>query len=308
MNGSENGYAGALFFALISLGALFKLDDVIGLIVGAASALFSAISLRRAMTKAAQAAEEDHQRMEIQLQQLRSKIMETSAVSIEAMNAIIETAHLLQDNLQVIRVRLAELDNLTPLAKYAEEINASMTGLAELREQLAELNNLTLLAKHAEEINTAVASLEENSVALNAELEKIIIALQTQEQSVTPELVDELKQLNETDKSSDTNLQTVLKLLQVIGQMLKNPSYAKDLDELKTSVEAVNKELSELVRINGGLSKNFTTTIDDLRIDVARLTERRETHNTPRLEEPQPVLSEHDLTMLKRIVAKINLK
>ena len=334
MNGSENGYAGAIFFALMSLGAIFKLDDVIGLVVGAAGAVFAAISLRRALVKAAQAAEEDHQRMEIQLQQLRSKIMETSAASVEAMTSVNEamssitkTAHLLQDNLQVIRVRLAELDNLTPLAKSAEEIqtqlvaldnlmplvksteeiHAQLAGLETVRAQLDELNNLTHLAKNAEAINASVASLEENSFALNAELEKIIVTLQAQEQA-SPEFLDELRKLNTVEKDNAENIQMVLKLLQVIGQMLKTPSYAKDFDALKTSINAAQKELSELVRINGELSKNFTTTIEDLRIDVARLTAHRETtRKTPQIEEP-PILNEHDITMLKKIVAKINIK
>lgn len=334
MNGSENGYAGAMFFALMSLGAIFKLDDVIGLVVGAAGAIFAAISLRRALVKAAQAAEEDHQRMEIQLQQLRSKIMETSAASVEAMSSvseamssITETAHLLQDNLQVIRVRLAELDNLTPLAKSAEEIHAQLValdnltplaksneeilaqlaGLETIRAQLDALNHLTPITKNAATINEAVASLEENSFALNAELEKIVAALQSHEQAPTV-LVDELRKLNDVERANAENIQTVLKLLQVIGQMLKTPSYAKDFDALKTSIDAAHRELSELVRINGGLSKNFSTTIDDLRIDVARLTAHRETtRKTPQIEEP-PILNEHDITMLKKIVAKINIK
>ncbi len=324
MNGSENGFAGAMFLALISLGAFLNLDDVIGLVAGAVGAFLAAISLRRALVKSAQAAEEDHQRMEIQLQQLRSKIMETSAASVEAMTSVTEamssitgTAQLLQENMQVIRVRLAELDNLTQLARSTADIQTQLVELGtlpqivksteDIQTQLTELNALTQLAKNAEDINTAVASLEENSSALNVELEKIVTALQTQEQAAAPALVDELKTLNATVKSNETNLQTVLKLLQVIGQMMKNPTYSKDLDALRTSLDTAQKELSELVRINGGLSKNFSTTIDDLRIDVARLTARRETFNAPLIEE-KPALSEQDLSLLKQIAAKINLK
>ena len=113
MNGSENCYAGALFFALISLGAILKVDDVFGWLIGAGCALLAAISLRRAMVKAAQAVEEDHQRMEIQFQQLRSKVIETSEANITAMNSVNDAAKLIQENMEVIRVRLAELDNLT---------------------------------------------------------------------------------------------------------------------------------------------------------------------------------------------------
>ncbi|MBR4904260.1 MAG: hypothetical protein IKZ53_06285 [Selenomonadaceae bacterium] len=63
MNGSENGYAGALFFALISLCGAWQIGDIEGLIFGGVGALFAAISLRMALNKSAQAAEEDHQRM-----------------------------------------------------------------------------------------------------------------------------------------------------------------------------------------------------------------------------------------------------
>lgn len=252
MNGSENGYAGALFFALISLGALLKIDDAGGLIVGAICALLAAVSLRRALVKTAQANEEDHQRIEIQLQQLRSKFGETSSTNVEAMNSVSDAAQLLQENMQVIRVRLAELDNLTQLAKSAEDIRLTIAGM------------------------------DENSAALNAELEKILLAVQSQAQDkpdAPPELesiavlADELKKLSAIEETNKASLQTVLKLLQLIGQMLKSPTYAKDLEKINSSME-------KLIVLNGG---------------------------DPKPEDPPP-LDEQDLTLLKKIAAKINLK
>lgn len=136
MNGSENGYAGALFFALMSFGALLKFDDLVGWSIGAGCAILAAISLRFALIKSAQAVEEDHQRMEIQFQQLRSKIIEVSAVSIEAMNSVNDAAKLVQENLQVIRVRLAELDNLTHLAEDSQELRSAAATLNSTLEQL----------------------------------------------------------------------------------------------------------------------------------------------------------------------------
>ena len=124
MNGSENGYAGALFFALMSLGAILKLDELVGWFVGAGCAVLSAICLRAALIKSAQAAEEDHQRIEIQFQQLRSKVSEMSAANVETMNSINDAAQLVQENLQVIRVRLAELDNLTQIAEDFQGLRA----------------------------------------------------------------------------------------------------------------------------------------------------------------------------------------
>ena len=250
MNGSENGYAGALFFALIGLGALLKIDDAAGLIVGAVCALLAAVSLRRALVKTAQANEEDHQRIEIQLQQLRSKFGETSSTNVEAMTSVSDAAQVLQENMQVIRVRLAELDNLTQLAKSAEDIRLTIAGM------------------------------DENSAALNAELENILLAVQTQEKPDAPPelesiavLADELKKLNAIEETNKASLQTVLKLLQLIGEMLKSPTYAKDL-------EKINSAMEKLIVLNGG---------------------------DPKPEDPPP-LDEQDLTLLKKIAAKINLK
>ena len=301
MNGSENGYAGALFFALVSLGAILKFDDVIGLFVGAAGALFAAVSLRRALVKSAQAAEEDHQRIEIQLQQLRRKVSETSSINVAAMGSVNDAAQLLQENLQVIRVRLSELDNLSELARNAEGIRSML------------------------------ASLEENSSALNATVEKFLSTVAAQEKSAdSTELVaqsfgalaDEVKLLNETSAANKHSLQTVLKLLQLVAQVLKNPAYAKSLDKIDSSVETISmrttvfdalknsaddaqKNLSELVRINTNLAKNFSATLDDLRFDVAKLSAKLEAINSA---DKHAALTDQDINLLKKIAAKINLK
>ena len=301
MNGSENGYAGALFFALLSLGAILKVDDVIGLFVGAAGAFFAAISLRRALVQSAQAAEEDHQRIEIQLQQLRRKVSETSSINAAAMSTMNDAAQILQENLQVIRVRLGELDNLTELTRDAEGIRS------------------------------ALASLEENSSALNATIEKFLSTVTAQEKSAdSTELVatsfnalaDEVKLLNETAAANKQALQTVLKLLQLVGQVVKNPAYAKSLDNIRSSVETLatrttaldalknsvddaQKNLSELVRINTSLAKNFSSSLDDLRFDVAKLSAKLEAINSSN---SNAALTDQDINLLKKIAAKINLK
>ncbi len=301
MNGSENGYAGALFFALVSLGAILKVDDVVGLFVGAASALFAAVSLRRALVQSAQAAEEDHQRIEIQLQQLRRKVSETSSLNAAAMTSVNDAAQLVQENLQVIRVRLGELDNLSDLSRNAEGIRSSL------------------------------ASLEENSAALTATVEKFLSSVAAQEKSAdSTELViqsfgalaEEVKLFNETSAANKHSLQTVLKLLQLVAQVVKNPAYAKNLDKIGSSVETIStrttaldalktsaddaqKNLAELVRINTSLAKNFSSTLDDLRFDVAKLSAKLEAINSA---DKHAALTDQDINLLKKIAAKINLK
>ncbi|MBR4642337.1 MAG: hypothetical protein IKO74_06385 [Selenomonadaceae bacterium] len=184
MNGSENGYAGALFFALMSLAALLKLEDIFGWAVGAGCAILSAICLRAALIKSAQAVEEDHQRIEIQFQQLRNKVGEVSSLNVEAMNSVNDAAQLAQENLQVIRVRLAELDNLTQIAEDSQKLRLTIDGLGE------------------------------NSSALEKNFEK----------------------LNTIEEANKENLQTILKLVQVVAQLVKNKSYTKDLEKINSSI------------------------------------------------------------------------
>ena len=209
MNGSENSYAGALFLALMSVGALFKLDDELGWAIGAACALAAAICLRRALIQSAQAAEEDLQRTEIQFQQLRTKVGETSSANFAAMTTFSDVAQVAQENLQVIRVRLAELDNLTQLTKNSEAIRLTIT------------------------------ELEKNSSAPQIELEKFFAA---QEKNLVA-ISEELKKLNAIEEANKTSLQTVLKLVQVIGQMLKNPVYAKDLEKIISTLETLKEKI-----------------------------------------------------------------
>lgn len=191
MNGSENGYAGALFLALISVGAFFKLDGEIGWAVGIACGLTAAICLRRALIQSAQAAEEDIQRTEIQFQQLRTKVGEISSANFAAMTSFSDAAQVIQENLPVIRLRLAELDNLTQLNKNSETINSTLV-----------------------------------------KLEKI---------SAT--IIEELKQLNALEEANKANLLTVLKLVQFIGQMLKNPAYAEDLQQIVSTLETLKEKI-----------------------------------------------------------------
>ncbi|MBR0260332.1 MAG: hypothetical protein IJQ85_00915 [Selenomonadaceae bacterium] len=238
MNNSENGYAGAIFFALLSLGAILKINDIFGLFIGAGCALLSAISLRLALIKSAQAVEENHQRMEVQFQQLRSKIIETSEATIGAMNSVNDAAKLAQENLQVIRVRLAELDNLTQLAESVGEIKTTLAGF------------------------------EENFFALNLTLEK------------------ECEKLRADDEPNKENLQTVVKLLQVLGQLGK---------KIDSSLDTLNEHAAVL----GDLKS-----IDELRIEVENLNKRLDNYENLPLD-ANLALSRQDLAVLKRIASKI---
>ena len=227
MNGSENFYAGAIFFVTVSLGAFLKLDGSTGWAVGVTCALVAAICLRRGLMKAAQAVEEDHQRVEVQFQQLRNKIAETSAPTVTAMNSLNDAAQLVQESSEAIR--------------------------------------------------STVAMLDENSSALNAELEKFFVAMQEHESFDAA--TEELRKISAIEETNRANLRTVLELLQIVGHGLQSHAYDTDLSKLLASVDGLNEKLSELVKLNATLAKDNA-----------------------------PALDEEDLDLLKRIAAKITAK
>ena len=303
MNGSENGYAGALFFALISLGAALKIEDMItGGAICAGGALLAAISLRRALNRTAQAAEENHQRMEIQFQQLRAKINETSTASIEAMNSLSEVTQLLRDNLKIIREQSATMEDLISLIKNAESVNSLVASLEEnSAAQNAALEKIfdalqSQEIKNAESINSLIGSLEENSAAQNAALEKISIALQSN--------TDDLKKLAAI---AQTTQNSYTKDLEKTNSALEKLGANETAADLKNSVEVANKNLAALVKINSNLSRSVTTTLDNLRFEVVKLSNRLESINGVPSDSQTPLTAE-DLDLLKKIVAKINLK
>lgn len=259
MTDSENAYAGALFFALVSLGALLQLNDIAGCLIGAGSALLAAISLRRALVKAAQDNEENHQRMEIQFQQLRSKIIETSEINITAMNSVNAAAQLVQDNMQVIRVLLADLAHLTQFAELIEEFQSTVASLDENSAAL----NLTL----EREFEKLRAIEETNKENLQNIMELLPLLNNTTENSAALNLTleREFERLHAIEDINKENLQNILKLLQV----LQNPIYTRDMEKINLSINQLTEQI-----------KNMQAEI-------------------------QPALNRQDLSMLKKIAAKI---
>lgn len=285
MNGYENFYAGAFFFALMTFGALLKLDATIGWTCGAVCAVAGAVCLRIALNKSAQAAEEDHQRMEIQFQQLRTKIIETSAATVEAMNSVNDAAQFVQENLPIIRVRLAELDSLSKLVETAEAIRS------------------------------AVEVLDENFSALNVELEKISVAIR--EQGNSSAVAEELKNLTAIADANKSSLQTVTKLLQLVGQMLKNQPYDKDLNSINATLDKLIKtgadnrkaDLQNIVKHLQLLEQTlknrpYAKDLSSISATLNKLVEVTADAAKPK----ESALTEQDLSLLKQIAAKIKIR
>lgn len=340
MNGSENGFAGALFFSLIALGAILKIDDVAGLAVAAVSAIAAATSVRRAIINAAEAAEDDHQRIEIQFQQLRQKINEGYTATAEAMNAVTETSNALQENLQGIRSRLAGLDNLTVLTETVSAVGAALKSIEDSNAS-TEINVRRLGEKFSDVAN----AVEKNSETVN-ELSKNLSAD-----------FEKLQKVGEENKSA---IQTEVKLLGVVGQLLKNPATVKNLETLQTSLDEVKDKLqvieeiknsfdaaqeksAELVRLVGEIAsqnntvveatanlenatldsadsfkavgkqivtgtENLTSMFDDVRKELSTLTKKLDAYNglTRATLEQYSNLTEQDVRILEKISERIN--
>ena len=328
MNGSANGFAGALFFSLVSIGVILAVGDIIGWGIGAVSAIFAAVSLRSAFIQAAESAEEDHQRLEIQFQQLRQKVGENSSSGSMAMlhQSISEISETIQDNLHGMRTRLAELDNLQIIAETNAAIGAALKNIED---------NTKLTEKSLQEVSKKIAE-------TSGEIQKV-------SKNLTKNL-ETLCTLGENNKSA---LQTGIKLMQVFGQILKNPAFAKDLEKISESTEKiiektdllgdVNKNLSDskeevsaLVKILEEISEknlnlenstveaakkfsevgekiistneSLTEMLDGMRKEVSALTKKIEAYNglTKATLDQYSNLTEQDIRVLEKIAEKVN--
>ena len=302
MNGSENGYAGAIFFALMSFGALLKLDDTTGWIIGAVCALLAAISLRRALIKSAQAAEEDHQRIEIQFQQLRNKITEPTASTATAMDSVTAAAQLVQENMQILAVRLDELNKLTGLVENLATISSAIHALA----------------RSSEAVSTNIVALDENSSALNAEIEKFFIALQEQDNSIAINAA--LEKIVAVMFNLDANLVKLIKLNngtaseKILASMnnldanlskLVKFNNEQALEKILASMNNLDANLAALVKLNNSTAlEKILLSIDNLDANLAEFVKLNE--RSPDIK--SATLDERDISLLKKIVAKISLK
>ena len=226
---NENSTAGAVFFALVSIGALVKGDEVVGIGLGALFAVISAFFVKKSIMQAAMEQEENHQRLEIQFQQLRHKLGDGGSSNDDTIRAITNGSDRLEEELQVIRDKLDRLDGLLQIAESSEEIKTSLNSLAESNQALQEV-----LKKSAD-----------NSEA-GTKLQKIMVEKMSNFEDKFNTVEGNFKKLNELTEAGQTSIQTGMKLLQVIGQMLKAPAFAKDLTQLSKSMETLNEKMNGL--------------------------------------------------------------
>ena len=251
---NENSTAGAVFFALVSIGALIKGDELVGIGVGVLCAIISAFFVKKSIMQAAIAQEENHQRLEIQFQQLRHKLGDGDNSDEDMIRAIGNSSDRLEEELQVIRDKLDRLDPLMEIAESNAEIKIAIKNLVESSQSTQEV--LKKLAENSE---------------VETKLLKVTIEKMSDFEEKFNTLEENSKKLNELTESSQTTVQTGLKLMQVIGQMLKAPPFAKDLTQLSKTMDTLNEKMDKLDNLDSLEKLNM---LEDIKISMNETTEK----------------------------------
>ena len=245
MNGRENSTAGALLFALISIGALIKGDELIGIGVGSICAIISAILLKQSIMQSASEQEENHQRIEIQFQQLRSRISDGgNSNQNQSMLAITHTmadsTEAIQESLRRMNDRLEFLENLSQLPQLIEMNDSTKAAMVTMSD------SITANAKATQEL------LKKTSDNTEAQVKLIKVSVEKMSDLVEKitHIEDNSKKITELTESSQATVQTGLKLMQVIGQMLKSPPFAKDIAQLNTSMTTLAEKFAALDKMD----------------------------------------------------------
>ena len=140
------------------------------------------------------------------------------------------------------------------------------------------------------------------------------------------------------EETNKTALTTNVKLLQALGQILKNPSFAKEVEKISekiNSLDEMQKTLSEsgeaitaLVKISAEMSQNnsklenfgtvsekiissaenLTEMFGDVKKEISELTKKIEAYNglTKATLDQYSNLTEQDVRILEKIAEKVN--
>ena len=258
MNGRETSAAAALFFSLLSIGVLLKVDDL-PIAVGSAAvcALLAALMMKKTIMQAALEAEENHQRLEVQFQQLRSKISGEQIELLEKQNKLIEG----------MSNKLSGLENVGQNNR-ADEIKTLLESLVEAQKYTTlEIEKIpTRLDRHSEQAQENVETLVKELQNVG---EKFVILSEQNER-----MLEKLEALNSV-------VTTGVKIVQVMGQLMKNPPAAKELTHVSEMIDDVNAKLEKLAalenveKIHATIienSKNFDEVLDGVRENIMSMT------------------------------------
>ena len=322
MNGRDTSAAAAVFLALMSIGLLLKLDDVIISCAGSAvCAMLSALMTKKALMQTSSEFEDVYQRLEAQIHQLRSRMGGDQIEQLERQTRLLDG----------ISNKINNFEGFERPEQSNDDLKAAIEQLIEAQKALpTELEKIS--ARLEEQIEQSKANAEAITEKLSGTGEKF------------EELADQSAKLAEKLDSLNSVVTTGVKLVQVMGQLMKAPPVAKDITHLAETVDGVSEKLMAVEKLeqleqihstmieNGksvdevmnGVRENmmgmtfqfdkslteFGELIKGLTAEVEKLVERIDAYNglTKATLEQYSMLTEQDVRILEDLTRKLEVR
>ncbi len=310
MNGRDTSAAVAVFSALVSIGVLLKADDLIISIGGAAIfALIAAFMTKKAVMQTASEVEDNIGRIEVQFQQLRAKMTGEQIEHLDRQTRLLDG----------ISNKINSFENTDHNDQFGEQLKTSLEQLIEVQKALPEsLERLS--ARFDDQFDQS----KEDAQSIVKELETVCEKLSEMSEQ-NNRAIDKLEGLHSV-------ITTGVKLVQVMGQLMKNPPVAKDVTHMSETLDASNKKFEEIhttIVENGkavddvmtGVRENmmgmtfqfdkslgeFGEQIKGLSTEVEKLVERIDAYNglTKATLEQYSMLTEQDVRVLEELTRRL---
>ena len=325
MNGRETSAAAALFFSLLSIVLLLKLDELAGTGAGiggaAVCALIAAFMMKKTIMQAALEAEDNHQRLEVQFQQLRSKLSGEQIDLLEKQTRLLEN----------MTKKLSGLENLNRDEPDNEELKTLLESLVESHKYI------TL------ELEKIPARLDNQTEQSHENVESLVKEIQAVSDKFTI-LAEQNEKLLEKLEGLHSIVATGVKIVQVMGQLMKNPPGTKDLVHMAEVSDRINEKLEKLETLDNvekihetivensksvdevleGVSKNmasmstqfnkslteFGEQLKGLAAETEKLVERIDAYNglTKATLDQYSMLTEQDVRVLEELTRKMEVR
>lgn len=335
MDNSENCFAGALFFTLVSVGTFLKVDDVaISVAIGIISALIASIFLKMGVNRAADEADEAHQQLSNEIRRLNQN-QATTDYSSEThhnaqMAAVNEVADAIRDHFKVLQTSLTDLKILAEISATNKAIHAKLDNLdVKARSEEIEVA-LRKLADNLNRTNDAITALSESM----AEDFKKLSGISAASGATAEEILSELKESSNADDFAKVNesVATLIEKVDVLadlkGLVEKSGADVNILMQVSKNISVQNQKFVEIAanaensvrntmtKFEGvgvtfaATTRSLTKLFDDMDRDIIKLTDKFDTYNglMRATLEQYSNLTDQDVTILEKIAEKINGK
>lgn len=313
MNGRDTSAAIAVFCAIVSIGVLLKAEDLAVSVGGAvAFALAAAFMTKKAVMQTASEVEDNIGRIEVQFQQLRSKMTGEQVDQLERQTRLLDG----------ISNKINSFENTDHNDQFGDQLKTSFEQLIEVQKVLPES-----LERLAARFDDQFDQSKEDAQSIVKELASITEKL--------AELSEQNAKTIEKLESVNSVITTGVKLVQVMGQLMKNPPVAKDVTHLSESLDAANKRFEEIhstITENGksvddvltgvrenmmGMTFQFDKSLGDfgeqikgLSAEVEKLVERIDAYNglTKATLDQYSMLTEQDVRVLEELTRRLEVR